>query len=338
MPFDFVRKRVSVVVQTGESIQLITKGAFLQTLEICTHTLDGRPLEATTDSAIATRVTTNGAADGIRVLAVAVTEPGARGRPRSRDGERTCVFAGFLTFLDRPKESAAAAIRDLAALGVTVKLITGDARLVAAARRRAGRHATRRTCSPARQLDSCTTMRCGTRPSARTSSSRSIPIRRSASSGRSTQTGHVVGFLGDGVNDAPAMHAADTSLSVDEAVDVAREAADFVLLERDLDVIRRGIDEGRKTFANTLKYVLTTTSANLGNMVSMAAASLFLPFLPLTAGQILLNNFLSDIPAVGIADDSVDPELVDHAAALEHAVHRPLHDRVRRAELACSTA
>jgi Mg2+-importing ATPase len=124
--------------------------------------------------------------------------------------------------------------------------------------------------------------------------------------------GHVVGFLGDGVNDAPAMHAADTSLSVDQAVDVAREAADFVLLERGLDVIRRGIEEGRRTFANTLKYLLVTTSANLGNMLSMAVASLVLPFLPLTAGQILLNNFLSDIPAVGIADDSVDPELVDH--------------------------
>jgi Mg2+-importing ATPase len=122
--------------------------------------------------------------------------------------------------------------------------------------------------------------------------------------------GHVVGFLGDGVNDAPAMHAADTSLSVELAVDVAREAADFVLLERHLDVIRRGIEEGRKTFANTLKYVLTTTSANLGNMISMAVASLFLPFLPLLAGQILLNNFLSDIPALGIAGDAVDPELV----------------------------
>src|SRR6185295_13231284 len=122
--------------------------------------------------------------------------------------------------------------------------------------------------------------------------------------------GHVVGFLGDGVNDAAAMHAADTSLSVESAVDVAREAADFVLLDQNLDVIRGGIEEGRTTFANTLKYVLTTTSANLGNMVSMAAASLFLPFLPLLAGQILLNNFLSDIPAVGIAGDSVDPEYV----------------------------
>src|SRR5207342_3492464 len=124
--------------------------------------------------------------------------------------------------------------------------------------------------------------------------------------------GHVVGFLGYGVNDAPAMHVADTSLSVEEAVDVAREAADFVLLERNLDVIRRGIEEGRRTFANTMKYILTTTSANLGNMVSMAGISLFLPFLPLTAGQILLNNLLSDVPAVGIADDSVDRELTDH--------------------------
>ena len=123
--------------------------------------------------------------------------------------------------------------------------------------------------------------------------------------------GHVVGFLGDGVNDAPAMHAADTSLSVAQAVDVAREAADFVLLEPSLDVIRRGIEEGRRTFANTLKYVLTTMSANLGNMISMAAASLFLPFLPLLAGQILLNNFLSDVPAVGFANDAVDAELTD---------------------------
>jgi len=122
--------------------------------------------------------------------------------------------------------------------------------------------------------------------------------------------GHVVGFLGDGVNDAPAMHSADTSLSVEQAVDVARQAADFVLLERRLDVVRYGIEEGRRTFANTLKYVLTTTSANLGNMVSMAAGSLFLPFLPLLAGQILLNNFLSDIPAIGMANDRVDPELV----------------------------
>lgn len=129
--------------------------------------------------------------------------------------------------------------------------------------------------------------------------------------------GHVVGFLGDGVNDAPAMHAADTSLSVDQAADVAREAADFVLPEKDLSVLRRGIEQGRYTFANTLKYLLTTTSANLGNMLSMALVSPFLRFLPLSAGQILLNSFLSDVPAVGLARDSVDPELVERTRRWE---------------------
>jgi Mg2+-importing ATPase len=124
------------------------------------------------------------------------------------------------------------------------------------------------------------------------------------------KTGHVVGYMGDGINDAPALHAADVGISVASAVDVAKDAADFVLLKQDLSILRQGIDEGRVTFANTLKYILTTISANFGNMFSMAGASMFLPFLPLLAPQILLNNFLSDIPAITIARDNVDAEMV----------------------------
>src|SRR5207237_6144656 len=125
------------------------------------------------------------------------------------------------------------------------------------------------------------------------------------------KSGHVVGYLGDGINDATALHAADVGLSVESAVDVAREAADFVLLERDLEVLVDGVREGRRTFANTLKYVFIATSANFGNMFSMAGASLFLPFLPLLPSQILLTNLMTDFPEMTIATDSVDPEMVD---------------------------
>ena len=308
IPFDFLRKRVTVVIRGPQGIQLITKGAFDRVLEVCSRLGTGAAISPASRADLE-RHFQRWAEQGIRVLAVAVREVGEQAS-YGRGDEREMTFAGFLTFFDRPKAGVADAIKALGALGVGIKIITGDSERVA-------RHvasevglSVRRVLTGSR-LDELHGGALWHAAEQTDLFAEVDPNQKERIILSLKKMGHVVGFLGDGVNDAPAMHAADTSLSVEQAVDVAREAADFVLLERGLDVIRRGIEEGRRTFANTLKYVLITTSANLGNMVSMAAASLFLPFLPLTAAQILLNNFLSDVPAIGVADDRVDPELVD---------------------------
>lgn len=308
IPFDFVRKRVTVVAHTADGVRLMSKGAFHQVLETCTRTADDSILDPAARAQLERRYD-EWTGRGIRVLAVAA-RPVDEKPVYGREDEHDMTFMGFLTFLDPPKEGVADALTELAALGVSVKLVTGDSRLVAQhVATLVGMRADR--VLTGQQLDELHDEALW-RVAEQTDLFVEVdPNQKERIILSLKKMGHVVGFLGDGVNDAPAMHAADTSLSVEAAVDVAREAADFVLLERSLDVIRQGIEEGRKTFANTLKYILMTTSANLGNMVSMAAVSLFLPFLPLTAGQILLNNFLSDVPAVGIADDSVDRELVD---------------------------
>jgi Mg2+-importing ATPase len=308
IPFDFHRKRVTVVVGDLAGVRLITKGAFHHVLEICTRCADGAALDAAR-SAQLEECYERWSRDGIRVLAIAAGRV-ERKSEYSRDDEHDLAFMGFLTFIDRPKAGVSGALTNLAGLGVSVKLITGDNSLVAQhVARLVGMHADR--VLTGRELDDLHDEALWHAAEKTDLFVEVDPNQKERIILSLKKMGHVVGFLGDGINDAPAMHAADTSLSVQHAVDVARAAADFVLLEPDLDVIRQGIEEGRKTFANTLKYILITTSANLGNMVSMAAASLYLPFLPLTAGQILLNNFLSDIPAIGIADDSVDPELVN---------------------------
>jgi Mg2+-importing ATPase len=310
IPYDFRRKRVSVLVGGDGVPVLVTKGAFEAVLAVCTTVAtDAGAARLDDDARAALRARHEAwAADGVRALAVATRPLPAATAVAVRD-ERDLCFAGFVTFLDRPRPDAADAVAELAALGVAVKLVTGDSRLVAQHVARAVGIAADRVVTGA-EIDGLT-------PAALAHRAETTGIFAEVDPGHKERivralraAGHVVGFLGDGINDAPAMHAADTSLAVDHAVDVAREAAELVLLERDLHVIRRGIDEGRRTFANTLKYVQTTTSANLGNMISMAAASLFLPFLPLLAGQILLNNLLSDLPAIGMADDRVDPELV----------------------------
>jgi Mg2+-importing ATPase len=307
VPYDFVRKRLSVVVRDAAGVRLITKGAFERVLEVCT-TSRGVALDPLTRERLEQRFQ-NWSAQGTRVLAVASRT--LEERP-SYDREDECGldFLGFLTFLDPPKEGVREALADLKRLGVSVKLITGDVRLVA-------EHVAGAVGMQAERVLTGSDLD-GLHDEALWHAAEKTDLFVEVDPNQKERIilslkkmGRVVGFLGDGINDAPAMHAADASLSVEEAADVAKEAADFVLLDRHLDVIRRGIEEGRKTFANTLKYILTTTSANLGNMVSMAVASAFLPFLPLLAGQILLNNFLSDIPAVGLADDAVDRELVE---------------------------
>jgi Mg2+-importing ATPase len=308
IPFDFIRKRVSVVVEDSEGIRVIAKGAFGPMLDMCVRTTGGAALDPAGVARIQGLVD-HWSDQGIRVLAVAERMLESRAG-YGREDERELELVGLLTFFDRPKPGAAAAVADLNRLGVAIKVITGDSRRVA--QHIAGLVGLRSdrvlTGDDLDRLNDEALWHAAERTDL---FAEVDPNQKERIILALKKTGHVVGFLGDGVNDAPAMHAADTSLSVDRAVDVAREAADFVLLEPELDVIRRGIEEGRRTFANTLKYVQTTTSANLGNMLSMAAASLVLPFLPLLPGQILLNNFLSDIPAIGIADDSVDPELVE---------------------------
>ncbi len=313
VPFDFVRKRASVVVAvqgaSGTLARFVVKGAIPQVLAACAEVRVGtvRPIDEGMRAGIEALVST-WAGGGIRAIAVATREIEKKER-YGRDDEEGLILEGFVTFSDHPKPDAASAVAALKALGVQVKLVTGDSARVAQyvagcvgldrERMLTGAQMEELNAEAFWRAAETTDIFAEVDPNDK---ERIIVALR--------KTGHVVGFLGDGVNDAPAMHAADTSISVDKAVDVAREAADFVLLEHDLDVIREGIIAGRRTFANTLKYVLTTTSANLGNMLSMAVASVFLPFLPLTAGQILLNNFLSDIPAFGIASDAVDPELV----------------------------
>jgi Mg2+-importing ATPase len=311
IPWDFVRKRVSVAVASSSGTTLVTKGAVPGVLAACSRVDDGAPLTDADRTLVQARIDAL-ADDGVRVVAVATRAlptspaPAALGRD---DDAGDLAFVGTLTFTDAPRKDARDAVRALRELGVSVKMITGDVTGVA-------RHVAREVGVPCervltgRDLDELRDEALW-HAAERTDLFVEVdPNQKERVILALKKTGHVTGFLGDGVNDAPAMHAADTSISVDTAVDVAREAADFVLLRPDLALLCAGVSEGRRIFANTLKYVLTTTSANLGNMVSMAAIGWALPFFPLTAGQILLNNFLSDIPAIGIAEDRVDAELL----------------------------
>jgi Mg2+-importing ATPase len=220
------------------------------------------------------------------------------------------TIRGFLLFHDPPKAGVERTIDDLRRLGIRIKVISGDNRYVTA-------HLAQAVGLDAKSMltgDELMALKDEAlwHLAPRTDLFVEIDPQQKERIVRALQlVGHSVGFLGDGINDAPALHAADVGISVEEAVDVARESADIVLLRRDLDVLRSGVEDGRRTFANTLKYISITTSANFGNMVSMALATPLLPFQPLVAKQILLNNFLSDLPSIAISTDNVDPEWLD---------------------------
>lgn len=310
IPYDFVRKCLSVVVaDPAGGHRLITKGALAQILSMCaTEGAAQTPFDETRRAATQA-LFENWSAQGYRVLGVASKAVDVRHVPYTRSDEAGLNFEGFLLFLDPPKKGVRQTLQALADRGVQLKIITGDNAKVARHVAEAVNLSTTAvvTGGELNDMDDSALMHVARHT---TVFAEVDPNQKERIILALKKTGHVVGYMGDGINDALALHAADVGISVDTAVDVAKDAADFVLLRPDLSILTQGIDEGRMTFANTLKYILTTISANFGNMVSMAVASVFLPFLPLLASQVLLNNFLSDIPATTLAGDRVDPEWV----------------------------
>lgn len=312
IPYDFIRKRLSVIVRESETNEnlVICKGAVQNVLEVCTSILAGsgfQPIDTSIRADIEARFMA-WSGQGYRVLGLAIRRLDPD-RAFTRQDETELCFAGFLLFLDPPKQGMAATLASLTRRGISIKIITGDNRYVASHLAESiglankniitGQQLARMTKNALFAVASNTDLFVEIDPNQKERIVEALQHR-----------GHVVGYLGDGINDAPALHAADVGISVDSAVDVAREAADIILLKRDLGVLGRGVDDGRRTFANTMKYISITTSANFGNMVSMALASLFLPFLPLLAKQILLNNFLSDLPSLAISTDNVDEDQI----------------------------
>jgi len=311
LPYDFIRRRLSILVTDGGERILITKGAFDEVLGICNYVIlaGGRltPLEESRESLVA--LYARYSEEGFRVLAVACKRPGPPGGQLKKEDETDMVFAGLLLLADPLKEGIPGTLAALRDLGISVRIITGDNALVA-------RHISRQAgLQDPTILTGAEIRKMSTEALIQQASKTQIfasvePNQKEIILFALKKAGHVVGFLGDGINDAPALHSADVGISVNGAADVAREAADIVLLGNDLSVLIQGVKEGRKTFANTLKYIFMATSANFGNMFSMAGASLFLPFLPLLPKQVLLTNLLTDIPEMTIATDAVDDSML----------------------------
>lgn len=309
VPYDFVRKRLSILVSRGEENIIITKGALANILEVCTSAKTSKGLVDISEIRDEIQQKFHElSGKGFRVLGLSCRKIPARVCMSGDEADMT--FLGFLVFFDPPKEGIADTISGLARLGVKLKVITGDNMLVAASiSKEVGLKEDKVLTGDDLQRISDEALY---RQVQRTDVFAEVePNQKERIILALRRTGNVVGYMGDGINDASALHAADVGISVDSAVDVAKEAADIVLMEKDLTVLSEGVIEGRKTFSNTMKYVFMATSANFGNMFSMALLSLFLPFLPLLPVQVLLINLLTDLPEMTIAGDSVDPELID---------------------------
>lgn len=332
LPFDFQRRRMSVVVAAlanGQELQhqIICKGAVEEVLAVCTQVRSPDPAGARVDASLdgarampvqpldaallarTQAVTAALSAEGLRVVAVAVkTLPPAQTTYSVAD-ETGLTLIGYIAFLDPPKESAAPALRQLAAHGIAVKVLTGD-------NERVTRQVCRQVGLPADavllgdQVEALSDAALQAAAESHSVFAKLTPLHKERIVRALRAGGHVVGFLGDGINDAPALRAADIGISVDSAVDIAKEAADIILLEKNLLVLDDGVLEGRRTFCNMLKYIRMTASSNFGNVLSVLVASAFLPFLPMLPLQLLVQNLLYDIAQTGIPFDNVDAELV----------------------------
>jgi Mg2+-importing ATPase len=311
VPYDFQRKRLSIVIKENNRQIMITKGAVNNVVAVCTKAEStGNKIEVINDSikeSIQTQYE-NLSGQGYRVIAICYKDV-SDDPVINKDDEENMIFLGFLTLSDSPKKGIIESVNRLKETGISLKIITGDNHFVA-------KHLATQIQLNAEKIITGNDLENMSdnvlRMNARQVDvfAEVVPEQKERIVKALQQTGHAVGYMGDGINDATALKAADVGISIDNAVDVAKEAADLVLLDQNIDVIREGVEEGRKTFMNTMKYIYVTTSANFGNMTSMAIASLMLPFLPLLPVQILLNNFLSDLPAITIASDNVDKELV----------------------------
>lgn len=311
IPYDFVRKRLSILVSTGNTHIMVTKGALSNILAACSSA--EAPSGKVTEIAAAQQQIQHHfeelSSKGFRTLGMAYRDVGPSSSI-NKDYEADMTFLGLLVFFDPPRTGIAETLSRLKQLGISLKVITGDNQMVATS---IGEHVGLATAQllTGRDLHEMSDEALLQKVNNVDIFAEIEPNQKERIILALKKAGNVVGYMGDGINDASALRAADVGISVDSAVDVAKEAADIVLMEKNLAVLVQGVRDGRRTFANTLKYVFMATSANFGNMFSMAGASLFLSFLPLLPKQILLTNLLTDLPEMTIATDSVDEELVE---------------------------